>query len=151
MLDLSASAGHKKPGIAQFFRSTSALRGALGTLARVVETDELTRRVEALEAHKWPWTPECAASRVAAWVAFYARCPAQGKQCASRARNRATVLTTQMIGDEAPRVIRKVIELALAGIVETQRKVLETVNLAVRIEALEAGRGQKARSAPAQA
>lgn len=42
----AAAAGELAPGQA------SALLGALGTLARVVEVDELTRRVEALEARK---------------------------------------------------------------------------------------------------
>lgn len=122
------------------------------------------------------------------------------------ARHRATMLAEQMIGDEAERVIRKVIDLALtgditclrlclerlapprkdspvtirlprieraadavsamsmvigavgdgevtltegaalAGIVETHRRVLETADLAARIEALEA-HGQQTRSA----
>lgn len=42
----AAAAGELAPGQA------AALLGALGTLARVVEVDELTRRVEALEARK---------------------------------------------------------------------------------------------------
>lgn len=42
----AAAAGDLPPGQA------AALLGALGTLARVVEVDELTRRVEALEARK---------------------------------------------------------------------------------------------------
>ena len=40
----AAAAGELAPG------QVAALLGALGTLARVVEVDELTRRVEALEA-----------------------------------------------------------------------------------------------------
>jgi hypothetical protein len=123
------------------------------------------------------------------------------------AKHRATMLAEQMIGDEAERVVRKVIDLALAGditclrlclerlapprkdspvtirlprieraadavsamsmvigavgdgevtptegaalagIVETHRRVLETADLAARIEALEARDGPRTRSA----